>query len=99
MWPVWRFVKSSLGTKIVTGARTNFSTKNGAMGLVCRPLAFVGLSLGSVAIVACVGSDAEAANPLENAHAHNAYCHDRPILDALEQGFSSVEAGDERKAS
>jgi hypothetical protein len=39
-----------------------------------------------------VGFCADAANPLENAHAHNDYWHDRPLLDALEQGFTSVEA-------
>jgi glycerophosphoryl diester phosphodiesterase len=30
--------------------------------------------------------------PLERAHAHNDYEHDRPLLDALEHGFTSVEA-------
>ncbi|MGK0187713.1 MAG: hypothetical protein ACI9R3_003502 [Verrucomicrobiales bacterium] len=30
--------------------------------------------------------------PLEQAHAHNDYEHDRPLLDALESGFCSVEA-------
>lgn len=30
--------------------------------------------------------------PLLNAHAHNDYEHHRPLLDALEQGFTSVEA-------
>jgi len=30
--------------------------------------------------------------PLEQAHAHNDYEHDRPLLDALAQGFTSVEA-------
>jgi hypothetical protein len=30
--------------------------------------------------------------PLLRAHAHNDYLHDRPLLDALEQGFCSVEA-------
>lgn len=29
---------------------------------------------------------------LPNAHAHNDYNHDRPLLDALAQGFTSVEA-------
>lgn len=31
-------------------------------------------------------------SPLPNAHAHNDYEHNRPLLDALEQGFTSVEA-------
>ncbi len=30
--------------------------------------------------------------PLKHAHAHNDYEHKRPLLDALEQGFCSVEA-------
>jgi hypothetical protein len=30
--------------------------------------------------------------PLRHAHAHNDYLHERPLLDALEHGFSSVEA-------
>lgn len=32
------------------------------------------------------------AQPLELAHAHNDYEHDRPLLDALDHGFTSVEA-------
>ncbi|MCC7085781.1 MAG: phosphatidylinositol-specific phospholipase C/glycerophosphodiester phosphodiesterase family protein [Pirellulales bacterium] len=35
---------------------------------------------------------AVAAEPLLKAHAHNDYWHDRPLLDALDQGFASVEA-------
>ncbi len=30
--------------------------------------------------------------PLKNAHAHNDYAHERPLLDALAEGFCSVEA-------
>src|SRR4051794_37993520 len=30
--------------------------------------------------------------PLKNAHAHNDYAHARPLFDALDQGFCSVEA-------
>lgn len=30
--------------------------------------------------------------PLSRAHAHNDYLHDRPLLDALDHGFASVEA-------
>jgi hypothetical protein len=33
-----------------------------------------------------------AVKPLTQAHAHNDYEHKRPLLDALEQGFCSVEA-------
>ena len=38
--------------------------------------------------VAC----ARAAEPLPQAHAHNDYEHKRPLLDALDHGFCSVEA-------
>src|SRR5262245_25702012 len=30
--------------------------------------------------------------PLSRGHAHNDYAHERPLLDALEHGFCSVEA-------
>lgn len=33
-----------------------------------------------------------ATQPLRHAHAHNDYYHPRPLLDALERGFCSVEA-------
>lgn len=33
-----------------------------------------------------------ASTPLINAHAHNDYLHKRPLLDALDHGFCSVEA-------
>lgn len=35
---------------------------------------------------------AESPAPLTRAHAHNDYVHTRPLLDALDHGFSSVEA-------
>ena len=35
---------------------------------------------------------AHAQTPLPRAHAHNDYEHTRPLLDALDQGFGSVEA-------
>jgi hypothetical protein len=34
----------------------------------------------------------ESVRPLANAHAHNDYLHKRPLLDALDHGFTSVEA-------
>jgi hypothetical protein len=40
----------------------------------------------------CGESRAEAAKPLSQAHAHNDYLHARPLLDALDHGFTSVEA-------
>ncbi|MDN5726614.1 MAG: hypothetical protein L0G99_11890, partial [Propionibacteriales bacterium] len=33
-----------------------------------------------------------AVRPLDQAHAHNDYEHDRPLLNALDNGFTSVEA-------
>ena len=35
---------------------------------------------------------AAAAQPLPQAHAHNDYEHEPPLLDALDHGFASVEA-------
>ncbi|MBL0408229.1 phosphatidylinositol-specific phospholipase C/glycerophosphodiester phosphodiesterase family protein [Microvirga aerilata] len=39
--------------------------------------------------LAAVGADV---NPLPQAHAHNDYEHPRPLLDALDHGFTGVEA-------
>jgi hypothetical protein len=38
------------------------------------------------------GQDTRAVVPLKHAHAHNDYLHERPLFDALERGFCSVEA-------
>jgi glycerophosphoryl diester phosphodiesterase len=38
------------------------------------------------------GGGAGVVEPLAKAHAHNDYEHDRPLLDALDHGFTSVEA-------
>ncbi|WP_147870053.1 phosphatidylinositol-specific phospholipase C/glycerophosphodiester phosphodiesterase family protein [Stieleria maiorica] len=35
---------------------------------------------------------AQSVTPVHHAHAHNDYLHDRPLLDALDNGFGSVEA-------
>lgn len=42
-------------------------------------------------LVVSLGNSLLAQSPLPNAHAHNDYEHDRPLLEALEQGFISVE--------
>ena len=47
------------------------------------------LALCCVAFVTSSGSDIA---PLPHAHAHNDYLHARPLLDALDHGFCSVEA-------
>ncbi len=55
----------------------------------------LGRLLWLVIIVACGLSSAaavEPAEPLPQAHAHNDYLHARPLLDALDHGFNSVEA-------
>lgn len=48
--------------------------------------------IGAVALL--VGPCARAAEPMPliNAHAHNDYEHTRPLLDALDNGFGSIEA-------
>jgi len=45
-----------------------------------------------VALPLVGASAAEAVKPLIRAHSHNDYMHDRPLLDALDCGFCSVEA-------
>jgi len=62
------------------------------MNSVYRPWRTAALLILSLAVTA---SQARAKNPLApliNAHAHNDYAHPRPLLDALDQGFCSVEA-------
>lgn len=53
--------------------------------------------LGSILIVVwAYGDDTQISGTgpqlLPNAHAHNDYLHERPLLDALDRGFCSVEA-------
>ncbi len=45
-----------------------------------------------IALFAIPCHAAEPAPPLARAHAHNDYLHKRPLLDALDHGFASVEA-------
>lgn len=52
----------------------------------------MGLASISVVAVALTVHAAEPLNPLPQAHAHNDYEHTRPLLDALNHGFCSVEA-------
>jgi glycerophosphoryl diester phosphodiesterase len=52
-----------------------------------------GLMLAGLCAVAPAAEAAPAATrTLERAHAHNDYAHPRPLLDALDHGFNSVEA-------
>lgn len=48
------------------------------------------LLFGSGVSAECCQS--ESITPLKNAHAHNDYYHTRPLLDALDRGFTSIEA-------
>jgi hypothetical protein len=50
---------------------------------------FLGLGLSAGLLLVGWGSDSV---PLVRAHAHNDYEHGRPLLDALDRGFCSVEA-------
>jgi hypothetical protein len=52
--------------------------------LACTAASAFGLALAA--------KEEKSATPLPRAHAHNDYEHKRPLLDALEQGFCSVEA-------
>jgi hypothetical protein len=49
--------------------------------------------IANIALATLVaGAVAASVEPLAQAHAHNDYEHDRPLLDALDHGFTSVEA-------
>jgi hypothetical protein len=50
------------------------------------------LVLAALAAVTLAAPAAAQVTPLANAHAHNDYEHARPLLDALDNGFCSVEA-------
>lgn len=60
---------------------------------ICRTL-WPTIRAAAITLVATValGADAAPVEPLRQAHAHNDYLHDRPLLDALDHGFTSVEA-------
>jgi hypothetical protein len=57
--------------------------------LVALPVALVLLAFAGSG---CAHQRVERVTPLPNAHAHNDYRHDRPLLDAISRGFRSVEA-------
>jgi hypothetical protein len=51
--------------------------------------------LSALVLVVCISAtadDAPSITPLPQAHAHNDYEHPRPLFDALDHGFCSVEA-------
>lgn len=47
---------------------------------------------GALTVAATTGTALAAVRPLPRAHAHNDYEHPRPLFDALDRGFPSVEA-------
>ncbi|GAA2887392.1 hypothetical protein GCM10020220_092030 [Nonomuraea rubra] len=50
------------------------------------------LATAGALLLTAVPASATAVEPLPRAHAHNDYEHERPLLDALDHGFTSVEA-------
>src|SRR5947209_11603808 len=63
--------------------------KQGNMSGACRCIAAVMLACCRVAFA---GPAATQPSPQIHLHAHNDYLHERPLSDALEHGFCSVEA-------
>jgi hypothetical protein len=56
-------------------------------------LVLAAIAMASVVLAACRPlATPGPITPLERAHAHNDYEHDRPLYDALDHGFASVEA-------
>ncbi|KRF36627.1 phosphatidylinositol-specific phospholipase C/glycerophosphodiester phosphodiesterase family protein [Nocardioides sp. Soil805] len=51
-----------------------------------------GLALVGPTAATAAPADDTGTTPLAQAHAHNDYEHERPLLDALDHGFTSVEA-------
>ena len=62
------------------------------MNLPARRMFQVVAPLIAIATIACSAALAAELKPLPQAHSHNDYRHDRPLEDALELGFCSVEA-------
>ncbi|MFI7450910.1 phosphatidylinositol-specific phospholipase C/glycerophosphodiester phosphodiesterase family protein [Nonomuraea sp. NPDC049714] len=50
------------------------------------------VAAGAMLLVVTAPATATGVQPLPRAHAHNDYEHDRPLQDALDHGFASVEA-------
>lgn len=64
--------------------------------MACRTYRRLTLATCCLAVLTCFGQQTVDASPpvkaLLQAHAHNDYLHERPLYDALDHGFSSVEA-------
>jgi len=65
------------------------SLPRGLGELFVAVVAVLGLLVASIS--AASSDQPEAVTPLAQAHAHNDYENDRPLLDALDHGFTSVE--------
>ncbi|NAZ76416.1 hypothetical protein GTQ99_13475 [Kineococcus sp. T13] len=62
-------------------------------GALLLPLALAPAASAGTAVESVLPPDVVVADqPLAQAHAHNDYEHERPLLDAVEHGFTSVEA-------
>src|SRR2546428_9116617 len=61
---------------------------------VPKPLLMLALGLwdSSLSKSAAASPETNSPPPLTRAHAHNDYEHTRPLLDALDHGFCSIEA-------
>jgi len=55
-------------------------------------MSFVTLMLAAISTLAGTAAEPAVVKPLLQAHAHNDYAHARPLADALDHGFTSVEA-------
>jgi hypothetical protein len=65
------------------------SLPRGLGELLVAVVAVLGVLLASIS--AASSDQPDAVTPLAQAHAHNDYENDRPLLDALDHGFTSVE--------
>lgn len=74
-------------------ARAVFGRAHVGAALLATALA-AGLALVGPVSAPAMSATADHASvaPLQQAHAHNDYEHERPLLDALDHGFTSVEA-------
>lgn len=78
------FFRYPTGPERLIARRRLFVNFGGMRAMLC----VIGFSLA----LAGARADGNQAAPLPRAHAHNDYEHERPLLDALEHGFCSVEA-------
>src|SRR5207248_8837334 len=72
----------------MTRTQSQFGNPGIFPSFVIRHLSFLVLALASVIQVPAL----EEPKPLTRVHAHNDYEHKRPLFDALDHGFCSVEA-------